>query len=155
MLNSASSSVAKFIKIAPECALKPSPCGCSPAFLQRHQVHKDPAGGCVWGGVCVQRCGLAWALPAPLLSQNIWASARTSAPGTGHWHQAVLLLQLLSQQQAAVGKGKHRLVTLLQGKVQVAFLSWCFPSAAFTVGFGMFPRWGFMDICGFHKGLNF
>lgn len=53
MLNSAPSCVAKFIKIAPECALKPSPCGCSPAFLQRHQVHEDPGGAVYWEeGVC-------------------------------------------------------------------------------------------------------
>lgn len=45
-------SVAKFIKIAQECALKPSPCGCSPAFLQRHQVHEDPGRVVCRGRVC-------------------------------------------------------------------------------------------------------
>lgn len=103
----------------------------------------------VRGGGCVQWCRLPRALPAPLLSQNIWESARTSAPGTGHWRQAVLLMQLLSQQQAAVGKGKNGLIALL------LFFHGVSHAVASTVAFGMFPRWWFMGVIGFHKRLMF
>lgn len=42
---------------------------------------------------------------------------------------------MLSQQQAAVGKGKNRLVALL------LFFHGVSHAVAFTVAFGMFPRW--------------
>lgn len=107
---------------------------------------------CVYVGcVCVQPCGLARALPAPLPSQNIWESARTSAPGTGTGVKQRCSCNSLT----ATGSSGEREEHSCKEKCRLLFFHGVSHAAVFTVAFGMFSRWWFMDIFVFHKGLMF
>lgn len=113
--------------------------------------------GCAYQGGCAQRCGLARAVPASLLSQhqNICPWHRAPALGVSpalcsSWEKK----KYTRQQQAAVGK-EQTCHTPGKKKGRLLFFHGTSNAAAFLVVLGIFLRWQFSDILGFHKFLIF
>lgn len=112
--------------------------------------------GCAYRGGCAQRCGLARAVPASLLSQhqNICPWHRAPALGVSpalcsRWGKKI--------HAAATGSSGERtdLSHSWKEKGRLLFFQGTSNAAAFLVVLGIFLRWQFSDILGFHKFLIF